>query len=290
MQRSLAAIEPVQVRDQPADAGCRGVVGARPRQRSAMVPLAGLCVFPAHEQQLRTRVSPLPGVQQSQVRVSLPGVAGHPAEQRVLAVYHLVVRQRQQLALRPCIVDRLHERLVMVPAEQRVYAEVAERVVHPAQAPLVVEAKPASGDRRRGAGSDRRILCVQVDAREIPPHERGQRPQPGDRRAVLVAAFGIGKPLAGRPPVVEVEHRGDRVHAQPVDVELLQPVARARQQERAHLWACEVERQRPPATNLGAPRILWLVQRLAVEAHQRLRIGREMPRHPVQDHAEVRPV
>ena len=56
----------------------------------------------------------------------------------------------------------------------------------------------------------------------------------------------FGHPLAGLAGVVEVEHRGDAVDAQPVDVELLQPVQGVGDQEVAHLRAPEVE-------DVGAP-------------------------------------
>ena len=61
------------------------------------------------------------------------------------------------------------------------------------------------------------------------------------RLEVLAAAVHVGRPLAGLAGVVEVEHRRDRIHAQPVDVELLEPVQRVGDQEVAHLAAAEVE-------------------------------------------------
>ena len=56
----------------------------------------------------------------------------------------------------------------------------------------------------------------------------------------------VGLPLALLAGVVEVEHRGDGVDPDAVDVELLQPVQRVGDEEVAHLLAPEVE-------DVGAP-------------------------------------
>ena len=53
----------------------------------------------------------------------------------------------------------------------------------------------------------------------------------GDRLQVLAAAVAVGHPLARLARVVEVEHRGDRVHAQAVDVVLVEPEERVGDEE-----------------------------------------------------------
>ena len=108
-----------------------------------------------------------------------------------------------------------------------------------------------------------------------------------DRLEVLAAAELVGDPLAGLPRVVEVEHRGDGVHAQPVDVELAQPVERVAHQERPHLVPAVVEDERAPVLVLALPRIGVLVEGGAVEAGQPVRVLREMAGHPVEHDAEA---
>ena len=81
--------------------------------------------------------------------------------------------------------------------------------------------------------------------------------------------------------------RGHRVHPQPVDVELVQPVERVGDEEVAHLPAAVVEDQRAPLGVLAAAGILVLVQRGAVEPAQREVVLREVGGHPVEDHAEA---
>ena len=111
--------------------------------------------------------------------------------------------------------------------------------------------------------------------------------QEGDGFDVLAAAEAVGHPLAGLSRVVEVEHRRDRVDAQAVEVELLDPEQRARDEEVGDLVAAVVEDQRAPVLVLAEPRILVLVERGAVEAGEAVRVLREVAGHPVEDHADA---
>ena len=99
--------------------------------------------------------------------------------------------------------------------------------------------------------------------------------------------FGIHSP--GVAAVVEVEHRGDGIDAQRVDVEALEPVERVGDEEVAHLAAAEIVDQRVPVVVEAEARVLVLVERRAVEAGEAVRVGREMRRHPVDDDADAPP-
>ena len=108
-----------------------------------------------------------------------------------------------------------------------------------------------------------------------------------DRLEVLAAAVLVGDPLAVLARVVEVQHRGDGVDPQPVDVVAVEPAHRARHQERAHLVAAVVEDRRVPVGVVALPRIGVLVQVRAVELVQAVGVGGEVRRHPVEDHADA---
>ena len=97
----------------------------------------------------------------------------------------------------------------------------------------------------------------------------------------------VGHPLAGLAAVVAVEHGGDGVHAQAVDVIVLQPEQGAADQEAAHLVAAEVVDQRVPILVEPFARVRVLVKGGAVELRQAVRVGREVGGHPVEDDAEV---
>src|SRR5262249_10131134 len=104
---------------------------------------------------------------------------------------------------------------------------------------------------------------------------------------MLAPAIDVGDPLAGGAAVVAIEHGGDSVDAQAVDVEMLQPMERARDQEALHLASPEIVDGSVPVLGETLARIEVLVEGSAVEARQTVRIGREMRRHPVEDEADA---
>ncbi len=104
---------------------------------------------------------------------------------------------------------------------------------------------------------------------------------------VLVAAIAVGYPLARLAAVVEIEHGGDGIDAQRVDVELVEPIECARLQEVGDLGAPEIIDQRVPVVVEAEPRILVLVERGSVEADQPVRVGGKVRRNPVQDDADA---
>ena len=97
--------------------------------------------------------------------------------------------------------------------------------------------------------------------------------------------LGIHSPCFAR--VVEVEHRGDGVDAQPVGVVAVEPAQGAGDEERADLAASVVEDRRRP---VGVVALAWigvLVEVRAVEAGQPVLVDREVRGHPVEDHADA---
>ena len=107
-----------------------------------------------------------------------------------------------------------------------------------------------------------------------------------DRLEVLAAAVDVGHPFAGLAGIVEVEHGGDGIDAQPVHVVPLQPVERVGGQEVRDLPPAEIVDQRVPVLVEPEARVGVLVERGSVELHQPVRVGREMGGHPVEDDAE----
>lgn len=87
--------------------------------------------------------------------------------------------------------------------------------------------------------------------------------------------------------VVEIEHRGHRVDAQPVHVADLEPEIRAGEQEALHLVAPVIEDQRAPLAVLAQARVLVFVECAAVEAGERVIVAREVAGHPVDEDADA---
>jgi hypothetical protein len=96
----------------------------------------------------------------------------------------------------------------------------------------------------------------------------------------------VRRPLAVLPRVVEVEHRGDGVDPQPVDVVAIAPEERVGDEEVADLGPAEVEDERSPVGMLAALRVGVLVERGAIEPAQGEVVGREVGRHPVHQHSD----
>ena len=109
-----------------------------------------------------------------------------------------------------------------------------------------------------------------------------------DRLEVLVAAEDVGDPLAGLARVVEVEHRGDGVDPEAVDVVALEPEQGVAEEEVADLGAAVVEDLRAPVAVLAQPRVLVLVEVGAVEVAQPVEVAGEVGGDPVEDHADSR--
>ncbi len=197
---------------------------------------------------------------------------------------------RQDVVLAVRVHHRERHLVVVVLAVHRLVGEVLQRVVHPAHVPLQPETEPAAVGGLRHPAPSRRLLGDRHHAGGAPVHGRVHLLEERHGRQVLPAAVGVGLPLAVLARVVQVEHGRHRVHAQPVDVELLAPVHRVRHEEVAHLGAGEVELVGAPVRVLGAPRVPGLVQRVPVEPGQCPVVLREVRRHPVHDHADARPV
>ncbi len=159
--------------------------------------------------------------------------------------------------------------------------------MHPAHVPLEPEAQAAEVRGAGDAGPGGGLLGDRHAARDPPVAGGVHLLEELHRLEVLPAAVDVRRPLAVLARVVEVEHRGDRVDAQAVDVELLQPVERVRDEEVAHLLAAEVEDVGAPVRVLAAGGVRVLVQRRAVEAGERELVLGEVRRHPVDDHADA---
>src|SRR5271157_3882144 len=105
----------------------------------------------------------------------------------------------------------------------------------------------------------------------------------GDRLQVFMTPELIGDPLARLPRVVQVEHGGDGIHAQAVDMVLVQPEHRTGEQESAAFIAPEIVNQGAPVLMFALARILMLVKASAVEERESVAILRETPAGPIED-------
>src|SRR3970040_1393594 len=87
--------------------------------------------------------------QQAQIGEFLPVVAGHFPEEGTLAVYHLIVGERQNKVFVKCVPDAEGKLIMMIFAVDGIERKIFQRVVHPAHVPLQAKAQSAEVSRPR---------------------------------------------------------------------------------------------------------------------------------------------
>src|SRR5262249_49317553 len=95
VERWFLAIDAIEVGYPALHTRVFGILQHPPLERLLVRPFAAQSEFAAHEQQLLPRMRPHVAEKQTQVGKLLPGVPGHLAEQRALAVDDFVVRERK---------------------------------------------------------------------------------------------------------------------------------------------------------------------------------------------------
>ena len=163
---------------------------------------------------------------------------------------------------------------------------VAQGVIHPPHIPLEAKTESPIVNRLRDTGPGGGLLGDRDDSGMTAVAGDVEFLQKLDRLQILAPAELVGNPFALIAGVVEVEHRGHRIHTQAVDVVLIQPEKGVCDQEVPHLVTAVVEDQRPPVAMLADPRILMLIEGRPVETSQTMCILGEVPGHPVQNHPD----
>src|SRR3989339_1129241 len=137
-------VDRVQLPDEFLQLLVQGVLfGEMPVKAYLAVPLGDLAEFTSHEEEFFARMGPEKKEKQPQVGEFLPHIAGHLEEQRALAVYHFVVGHGQDKVFGEGVEQGKGEGVVMVFAEERLLAEIAQDVIHPAHVPFVAKAQTA---------------------------------------------------------------------------------------------------------------------------------------------------
>ena len=280
-QRFVISIQAVQIADEAAEPVVVAVSEQGPIQLGVVMPFNPLSELAPHEQKLLAGHRVLIVVQKPQVGELLPGIAGHLRQQRPLAVDDFVVRERQHEILGEGIHHAERELVLVMLAVDRLVPHVAERVVHPAHVPLHTEAEPAVVHRMRHTAPSRRFLGDRQNAGEIAVQRDVHMLEELDGFKVLAPAVPVGSPLAFFAGVIEVQHRSDRVDPQPVDVIRVDPEPGAGQQKIADLVAAVVEDVGVPIGVISLLRVRMFVKGRPVEPAERVPVGGEVCRHPI---------
>ena len=110
-----------------------------PVEAGVMVPFTSLRKLVAHKQQFFAREGPHPAVVGAQVGKLLPCVSRHAIENGFFTVYHFIMRQRQDKVFGVVVQHAEGQLVVMVLTMNRIQLHVVQRVVHPAEVPLIPE-------------------------------------------------------------------------------------------------------------------------------------------------------
>ena len=287
-QGGVLLVEAVQFPDIVVQLAVVVVPQQHPIQLLLEVPFDELGELGAHKVQLFARGAhhiaqegPGPG----KLLVVVPG---HPADEGALAVDHLVVADGQDVVFRKGVHHAEGEFVVVVAAEVGVGGQVGQHVVHPAHVPLEVEPQPPHvvrlGDHGPGGGflGDHQHLGVGGQDGGVEFFEEIHRLQ------VLPPAKGVGGPLAVPAVVVQVEHRGHRVHPDAVDVVFFHPEQGAGDEETLDLAPAVVKDPGAPAPVLHLPGVGVLVAVAAVELAQAVLVLGEVGGDPVHDDPDAR--
>ncbi len=205
-------------------------------------------------------------------------------------MHHFVMRQRQHEIFREGIEQPEGQVILVMAPVNGIARHILQRVMHEAHVPLETEAESAAMDGLRNAGECRGLFgdCddagMRAVAHLIHPLEES------DGLKIFVAAVFIWNPLAALARVVEIEHRGHRIDAKPVDVILLQPEQGIVDQETLHLGAAKIINGRVPVRMKPLARVRMLVKCGAVKMRQAEFIRREMRWNPINDDADARRV
>ena len=152
-------------------------------------------------------------------------------------MHHFVVRERQDEVLGVHVERGKGDQVVVPAAVDRILVHVLEDVVHPSHVPLEGEPEAAEMHGPRHAGKRGRFFGRRQRPGMFAVRQAVQLLEKRDGVEVLAAAERVRHPLSRLARVVEIQHRRDRIHAQAVDVVLLEPEERVRQQEVADLVA-----------------------------------------------------
>ena len=283
----MLLVEGVQGLDVGLQLGVLIVAQQHPVQRLCLVPLGELAELLTHEQQLLARVGHHVAEEGAQVCKLGVVLAGHLVDQAALAVHHLIVADGQHKVLAEGVEEAEGDLVVVAGTEERVSLHVAEHIVHPAHVPLEVEAKAAVRSRLCDHGPCSGFFRDHVLVGVTAQHGVVQLAQESNSLQIFLAAVLVRLPLALLAVIVQIQHGCHRVHAQTVDMVLLQPIQCAGDQEALHLAAAEVEHHGAPLLMFAALRIRVLVAGFAIKVVQAELILREVSRHPVHDHTNA---
>ncbi len=284
----IVFVELSQIPNQAPDTAMeRHIVEQVPIEAGVVIPFQSLREFHTHEQQFFPGVGEHEGEIGAQVGEALPGIARHFIQQRPFAVDDFVMGEGEDEVFAVAVQHAEGQIVLVVPAMYGILGHVEQGIVHPPHVPLEAEAQTAhaggTGDHGPGCG----FLGDGDGTASLGVDLFVEGAQEGDGPQVFVATVIIGDPLPGLAAVIVVEHGGDGIDAQAVQVVFLDPEQGIGHQEIGDFGATEVVDQGIPILVIALPGIVVFKEGGAVEASQTVTVGGEVPGNPVHENTDI---
>ena len=251
-------------------------------------PLLGK--FLAHEQQLLARMPEHERIACLQVRKLIIIKSRHLVDHGALQMDDLIVGEYQAVLLRVRVGHRKGHPVVVELTEIRIQLHVLNEVMHPSHIPLHGESQAVILRNIRHLRPCGGFLGDHHDPGMLAAHHRIQVLKELDRLEVFISAILSRDPFPIPASVIEIENRSNSIHAQTVNMELLDPEQCISDQEVLYLALAKIENLRAPVRMLALARIRVFIASRSVEVRQPVGILRKMRRHPVQDDADSVPM
>src|SRR6266496_767470 len=287
MKSGFGGVEMIEVGDEMLDAAMGIPLEQMPFEAAGFAPFVALGEFLAHKEEFLARVGVLIGVKETEIGELLPEVAGHFVKERVFAVDDFVVREGKQEIFCEGVEKRKSELVVLVFAMDRVVRKKAQSVVHPAHVPFEAEAEAAEIGGARNGGPGRGLFGDSENPGESAVSDFVHALEEIDGVEVFAASELIRDPLAGLARVVEIKHGGAGVHAETVNVVLVEPKEGVRNQIVLDFVAAVIVNEGAPVGMRALSRVGVFVEMRAIELGEAVSVAREMRGSPIENDADA---
>ncbi len=163
----LLAIKTVEVLDPRLQTTVKRILKNMPFQASLVIPFGPLPEFVSHKEKLFAGVTVHISEEGPQVRITLPFVSGHFADEGPFPMDDLIVRNGQDKIFEEGVPNAEGELVMMELPKNGVLGDVFQRVVHPAHIPFHAKAQSPRIDRPRDHRPGCRFLGDHLDIREF---------------------------------------------------------------------------------------------------------------------------
>ena len=258
-----------------------------PVQRRVFIPLVELREILSHKEELLPGMSEHKEIGRLEISELVLCASRHLVDHGAFQMYDLIVGEDEDELLARGIAHAEGHFIVVELPEIGVQLHIVQEIVHPAHVPLKVKAEAVvlrpGRHLRPGCG-----FLRDDDAPVAAAADHGvQVLEKFYRIEISVSAEAIRDPLSVSSAVIQIEHGGDRVHTEAVDMVLFIPVERISDQKVLHLVLGIVENFCPPVRVLPHPGIRIFIAGRAVEVRKSVRVLWEMGGHPVENDTDI---